>query len=341
MSADLPRLAVVGAGIRGAMFARAVSQNPAADLVALVDRAPDLGAERASELGVPAYTGVDELLSRHPEVTAAVIATPDFAHRAAAVRLADAGIDLLIEKPLATTVEDAEAIAEAVERAGVRAVVGFENRWNERFLEVRRQLAGGEPGQVLHQVANLNDTRFVPTEMLSWAGQSSPAWFLMPHTLDLATWLAQAQPVEVYARGVRRVLPALGVPTWDVVTASFTLSDGSLVSLNSSWVMPTSAPSVFDFRHEIHTEAMTYHVEISPSGVTRYAPDGASWLQFGVYERAGRLRGIPIDMIDEFVDVLGGAERDLPDLRQGLAITRSIAAVHESLATGGPVAIAV
>lgn len=332
------RVAVVGAGIRGSMFARALQQNPAAELVALVEPSQRTRTGVGDELGVPAYADVVELLERHDDLTGAVIATPDFAHREAAVRCAGAGLDLLIEKPLATTSEDAEAITAAVEAAGVRAVVGFENRWNEKFSEVRRQLASKEHGRVVHQVSNLNDTVFVPTQMLSWAGDSSPAWFLMPHSLDLSMWLSDAVPVEVFARGVQRVLPALGVPTWDAVTASFRMSDDSVVVLNSSWVLPTSMPSVFDFRHEVHTDTTTYQIEISPSGVTRYDADRGSWLQFGVrtHERTGRLRGVPIDMVDDFVELLNGGDLDLPGVRHGLTVTRSIEAVHASLASGLP-----
>ncbi|MVA77779.1 gfo/Idh/MocA family oxidoreductase [Auraticoccus sp. F435] len=330
------RVAVVGAGIRGSMFARAIQQNPTAELVALVEPAESTRTRVAQQLQIPVYADVAELLERHPDLTGAVIATPDPTHRAPAVACAEAGLHLLVEKPLATTGEDAEAITAAVERAGVQAVVGFENRWNERFAEVRRQLASKEHGRVVHQVSNLNDTVFVPTEMLSWAGTSSPAWFLMPHTLDLTMWLSDAVPVEVFARGVQRVLPALGVPTWDTVTASFLMSDGSVVVLNSSWVLPTSMPSVFDFRHEVHTDTTSYQIEISPSGVTRYDAERGSWLQFGVHERSGRLRGVPIDMVDDFVDLLNGADLDLPDVRHGLTVTRSIEAVHASLASGRP-----
>ncbi|RCK69351.1 gfo/Idh/MocA family oxidoreductase [Desertihabitans brevis] len=334
------RVAVVGAGIRGSMFARALQQNPDAELVAVCEPVERTRAAAAAALGVPVCADVEELLTRFAdELTAVVVATPDFAHRDVAVRCAEAGLHLLVEKPLATTVEDAEAITLASERAGVHAVVGFENRWNERFAEVRAQLAGGGQGRVVHQVANLNDTVFVPTQMLSWAGASSPAWFLMPHTLDLTMWLSDAVPVDVFARGVKRVLPGRGVPTWDVVTASFAMSDGSVVVLNSSWVLPTSMPSVFDFRYEVHTDTTSYTVDISPSGVTRYDAERASWLQFGVHERAGRLRGVPIDMVDDFVALLGGADLDLPGARHGLLVTRSIVAVHESLETGRPVPI--
>ncbi|GAB2568476.1 Gfo/Idh/MocA family protein [Microlunatus antarcticus] len=331
-----PQVVVVGGGIRGSMFATTVLQHPDAVLVALCDPSPAVRDRNATTLGVPVHADVETMLSAHPDATAAIIATPDFAHRDVAVACASRGLDLLVEKPLATTTEDAEAIRAAAEESGSRVVVGFENRWNQKFLEVRDQLAQAAAGRVVAQVVNLNDTRWVPTEMLSWASKSSPAWFLMPHSLDLTMWLTGTHPVEVFARGTKRVLPELGVDTWDAVTASFAMSDGSTVVLNSSWVLPETAPSVFDFRYEVQTESSVYHFDISHDGVTRYDPDGISWLQFGVHERHGRLRGVPIDMASDFIAALNGEERDLPDAAYGCRITAAIEAVHASLATGLP-----
>lgn len=336
MSPSHPRIGVVGGGIRGSMFARAVAQHPDATLVAMAEPAEAVRARNADALGIPVHADVDAMLDAHPDLTAAVIATPDFAHVDPAVRCAQRGLDLLVEKPLATSSADAEAIVAAVTAGGARVMVGFENRWNPRFVEVRRQLGEPTGGRIVNQVADLNDTLFVPTSMLSWAARSSPAWFLMPHSLDLTMWLSGATPTGVFARGRKRLLPSLGVDTWDAITASFSMSDGSVVVLNSQWVLPSSAPAVFDFRYEVNTEASSFRLDISETGVTRYDPDGVSWLQFGVYEQHGRLRGIPIDMADDFISWTAGADLDLPDAAYGVLITRAIEAVHRSLDTGAP-----
>lgn len=341
MPSSHPRVGVVGGGIRGSMFARAVAQHPGATLVAMCEPSAAARARNAQSLDVPIYPDLTAMLDAHPDLTAAIIATPDFAHRDPAVACAARGLDLLVEKPLATSGAEAETIVEAVRSGGARVMVGFENRWNPKFIEVRRQLADGAAGRIVNQVADLNDTVFVPTTMLSWAARSSPAWFLMPHSLDLTMWLSGATPTEVFARGTKRLLPSLGVDTWDAVTASFAMSDGSMVVLNSQWVLPVSAPAVFDFRYEVNTETSSFRLGISDSGVTRYDPDGVSWLQFGVYERHGRLRGIPIDMADDFITWAGGADdratdERVPDAAYGLLVTRAIEAVHRSLDTGQP-----
>lgn len=338
-----PVIGIVGGGIRGSMFAAAVRRHPAADLAGFCEPDPERRSRLAADLSAPGHPDLASMITANPELTALVIATPDFAHRDVALLGIEHGLDLMIEKPLATSAEDARVIVAAAEAAGTMIMVGFENRWNPRFIEVRRQLAEtGSP--VVNQVINLNDTRYVPTTMLSWAARSTPGWFLMPHTLDLACWLSDATPTEVYARGRRGFLDARGVPTWDAITASFAMSDGSLLVLNSQWVLPESHPAVFDFRYEIHTEAASYHFDIAPSGVTRYDESGISWPQFGVVQQP-TLRGVPIDMIDAFIDrlsgiaALNGADLDLPDGRHGELITRAIEAVHSSIAEGRPIAV--
>lgn len=333
------RVGIVGGGIRGSMFARATQERDSAELVAICDRSAEVRRAVGEIFGVPVYADVEEMLAAHEDLTAAVIATPDFAHRDAAVLCAQAGLDLMIEKPLATTVADAEAIVAAGAQSGARIMVGFENRWNPRFFTVRDLLRSEGPGPVIAQQVSLNDTIYVPTAMLSWASKSSPAWFLMPHTLDLAIWLSGARPRSVRAIGHRGILQRRGVDTWDSITATFEMNDGSYVVLNSSWVLPESAPAVYDFRYELQTHDGVFHVEGANHGVTQYGTDGVQWPQSAVYERNGRIAGVPIDMMNDFLTFVEDGSIAVPTHEDGLAVTRALAALHQSLMTGDPVAL--
>lgn len=287
----------------------------------------------ASGLGVAAHPSIDALLDSGTTLDAVVVATPDFAHEEPAVKALEAGLDLLVEKPLATTSEEALRIIAASGRGGGRIVVGFENRWNPLFNAVRHQLVA-DGNSIVSQRALLQDTVFVPTQMLGWAGLSSPAWFLMPHSLDMATWLSGATPVEVFARGVKRVLPSLGVETYDRISASFAMSDGSILDLDSGWVQPPGKPSVFEFRFEIETDADSYTIDIDNTGVQRSTAQRTSTIGALSHDHRGRPQGVAADMMRDFIDLLGGAELDLPGAAHGLLITRAIEAVHRSVETG-------
>jgi predicted dehydrogenase len=318
-------IGVVGAGLRGRLFATALGSVPGVRVVGFADPSPAV-AEVAASFGAASYARHEDLLDAH-SLAGLVVATPDFAHRQAAVDGAAAGVHLLVEKPLATSVEDALAIRSAVAAGGVRAMVAFENRWNPRFVLAREQVTSGAVGAVLFQTAQLNDTRFVPTRMLSWAARSTPGWFLMPHTVDLALWLSGRRPRSVYATGLRRELVRAGVDTYDGIHALLTLDDGTTVALQSHWVLPESHPSVFDFRYELVGSKGALRLDIADQGI-RLAGDQWRWLQFGNTAPA---------IARDFATLLAGNPVDIPSVDHGLLVTQVVEAIHTSVESGAPV----
>src|SRR5699024_6886377 len=325
-----PRIAIIGGGIRGRIFAETTHHHTNAELVAICEPNPDRASQLGGELAVPTFESIDLLLDSGADLDAVVVATPDFAHEGPAVAALQAGLDLLIEKPLATTSEEAQRFIAAAERGGGRIVIGFENRWNPLFRAVREQLQQNGDALV-SQRALLQDTIHVPTEMLGWAARSSPAWFLMPHSLDMATWLSGAEPVDVYARGVKRVLPSLGVDTWDRVSASFAMSDGSILDLDSGWVQPLGKPSVFEFRFEVETAHEAFVLDIDATGARRATAERTTTVGSPSHDHRGRPAGVAADMMRDFLDAIGGTDLDLPDAAHGLLITRAVEAVQRSL----------
>lgn len=327
------RIAIIGGGLRGRIFAETTQAHSGAELVAVCEPNRSRAEQIGTELDVPTYDSIDALLATGHPLDAVVVATPDFAHEEPAVAALEAGLDLLVEKPLATTSEAAQRIITAAERGGGRIVVGFENRWNPLFNAVRQQMRADGHAMV-SQRALLQDTVFVPTTMLGWAGLSSPAWFLMPHSLDMATWLSGAVPVEVYARGIKRLLPSLGVDAYDRISASFAMSDGSILDLDSGWVQPLGKPSVFEFRFEVETDGDAYVIDLDATGARRSTAENTSTIGALSHDHRGRPQGVAPDMMRDFLDLVGGADLELPGAAHGLLITRAIEAVHRSLETG-------
>lgn len=330
---------IVGCGIRGQLFATALSQSPDATVVAVADTDLARAGKLASTIGASAYPSVEAMLDQHPDLHAATIATPDVFHVDAAVACAARGLDLMIEKPLATDLASARRIADVASANGAKIMVAFENRWNPRYIEARRLADAGELGRISSLIGHLDDTIYVPTRMLPWAGKSSPAWFLMPHTLDLALWFTRSDPVQVYAQGTRGVLDARGVPTWDTISAMFLLSDGATVTLHSSWTLPESRPAVFDMRYEIQGSDGALAIDGATHGMTLYGADRASWPQLGVQRWRDGLRGFPVDMAHDFVRFVRGEAIDVPQAREGLVVTAAIEAVHRSLETRAVITI--
>lgn len=330
------RVGIVGAGLRGQMFGHAIAEMPGVTLVGGCDPSPRARGSFAAAFGTPELADHHALLAAG--IDAAIIATPDFAHRDPAVDLARAGVHLLVEKPLATTVEDAMAIADAVREGGGTGYVGFENRWANSFGTLADRSHNGDFGRLRSLSLRLNNSRSVPTQMLSWASQSSPAWFLMPHALDLALWLSGQEVAEVTARGTRGVLDGLGVSTYDTVHALLTLRDGAVVSLESTWALPDNLPSGVDYKVHVVGENGRATVDHEDQ-MMRVDIDRHTLPRTLGSHRAGADQGPAPWMARSFVRRVQGYDELLPTVEHGLAITRVIAAVHDSVRDESTIAL--
>lgn len=226
---------IVGAGFMGQTYARAIAtQIQGARLAAITGgtRAPQL----AAEYNVPAEPDLDALLARD-DVQAVCIATPHALHGPQGLAAARAGKHLLIDKPMATSVEDCDAILDACVANQVRCDITFTQRARVCNVEAKRLLDSGELGRILC----LHNVQVVPDGM-----QSTPEWQLEPdnigillghgiHNIDQARWFTGREIAKVFAK-VRAFDPAYRVDsTSDVI---LTLDDGTVCTVFCSFEVP-------------------------------------------------------------------------------------------------------
>jgi 1,5-anhydro-D-fructose reductase (1,5-anhydro-D-mannitol-forming) len=127
----------------------AINAYPGNKLVAVVSRSSERAQQFAQKFGAQhAYTDYEAML-RNPEVTVVAIHTPNAQHAEQAIAAARAGKHVFCDKPMATSVADAERIVAACERAGVKLGVNFHNRYMQCFVDARKSIASGEIGEVL------------------------------------------------------------------------------------------------------------------------------------------------------------------------------------------------
>lgn len=328
------KIGIVGAGLRGKMYARSLRAVPGVEVEALCDLSPQMAETAGKELGLRHYTSHRDLYSEE-QLDAVIVATPDFAHFEPAVDAARAGLHMMIEKPLAIDEAEAQGIRAAVQESGVQCMVAFENRWNPAFVRAHEIVRSGAVGEVLTQTARLSNTYYVPTRMLSWSGHSSPGWFLMPHTLDLTLWLSGKAPEKVYATGFKRELVARGIDTWDVIHALITFTDGTTASLESLWILPDSMPSVVDFKYQLIGSKSAIFVN-QQDQMLWAADEKLSFPNTLVLDVDGRPQGFPSWMVASFARQLLEDEALSPTIDEGVRVTQVISAIHESLADGMP-----
>jgi len=199
---------VVGVGSMGRRHAENIrSRIPQARLVAVAD--PDsVSVKRiAEELEVEAsYSSIEELLE-HKNVHCVVITSPDRFHAQGICAAAAAGVDILCEKPLATSLDDARAALEAVAKAGVRLQIGFMRRYDPAYAAAMKWIEAGEIGDpvifksigrdqdappLAAYKSNLNGTLFCNSTI---------------HDFDLARWLVRDEVSEVHAYSTCAIRP--------------------------------------------------------------------------------------------------------------------------------------
>jgi len=219
------RMAVVGCGHLGTIHARLLAGRDDADLVAVVDPSPDARQRVAEAHGCAPLAEPMELVGR---VDAVVVAAPTGLHAAVAVPLLEAGIDLLVEKPLAVTVEDARGIAAAARRLGRTVSVGHVERFNPAW-----RTAADRAGEVSFVEAR----RLAPFTFRSL--DVGVVHDLMIHDIDLVLSLTPGRLDRVEAIG----LVATGGHE-DAVRARLSFDGGLVAELSASRISPRAERSV-------------------------------------------------------------------------------------------------
>ncbi len=143
------RIVVVGTGLAAEMHARALATVPVARLLGAVGTSAERSQAFAARLGLPrSYAGLDAALS-DPQVEALHLCTPPHTHLEMAARVAAAGRHLLIDKPLARTVAEGEAIVATCARAGIRLAGLFQHRFIPQAQALRQAVTEGRLGRIV------------------------------------------------------------------------------------------------------------------------------------------------------------------------------------------------
>ena len=332
------RAGVIGMGTMGRFHARSYLETEGVDLVAVCDLDAGTAHEAARRHGLgpdDIYLDAGRML-REARLDLVSVATPDHLHVEPVIQAAEAGVHVLVEKPLATTLDDCDRVLDAVERAGVIAMVNFTHRRAVPYLYAKERIGRDDFGPVRMVYARKNDTWTV-IERWPWLADASSAAYLSSHDLDLACWWLGTTVDEVFARGVRGRLAELGHDTFDAIQASVRFATGAIGTFESCWVHPKSFPTPTDSYIALVAPGARITLDRSLEIVTVGTDDGYEHPKLTLnLEIDGRLTGAFVETVRHFVDCV--ARRQQPSIT--LASSRHVAAVADaiarSLASGGP-----
>lgn len=328
------RVAVLGMGMMGVLHATVYYDLPEANLVGLVEADPSRREKVSERFGVPCYGCLDELLS-NVDLDAASVCLPDQLHLDASLRLAEAGAHLLVEKPLATTLEDCDKIIQATSTAGLKLMVGFTLRFDPRYYLVQQAVKQGEVGNIVYMYARRNN---ILASARRLAGRVSLPFFLQVHDIDAMRWMGGAEVEEVYAIGTKKVLTDWDID--DVVISTLRFTDGSIGCIESNWIMPDSLPSRFDFQLEVVGTKGKADVALAEQGASVYNGD-----QLAILDPTFRptlYDDQPIILREELKHFVRSIQRGRDPVvggADGRAATAVALAIEESLRARKPVAV--
>ena len=222
------KVAVIGVGSMGRNHARVYSELAEAELVAVSDTDATLVGSVAEKFGARAYTDYRELFEKEkPEAVS--IAVPTVLHEEVGMAALEAGAHVLMEKPIAATVEEGQRLIAKAQTVGRQLMVGHIVRFNPAIQALKQKLAAGDLGRIFQVFcrragpfpARIRDVGVVVD--------------LAPHDVDLMRFLTDADPVRLYAETEQR----LHTDHEDLLWGVLRFADGVTGSLEINWLTPT------------------------------------------------------------------------------------------------------
>ena len=230
------RVAVIGVGYMGRFHAEKFSGSDRADLVAVVDADRARAEQVAAGLGCGHATDYRSLLG---QIDAACVAVPTEMHFEVVRDCLEAGVHVLVEKPLTRTLSEADALLELARAKGLVLQVGHLQRFNPAF----QALAAGGGRPLFIDIERLAPFKARGTDV-------DVVLDLMIHDLDLVLALARAPVEQVSACGFRVLTEAI-----DIANARIEFTDGCIASVSASRVSQSPVRKLRVFRHDAYVSA--------------------------------------------------------------------------------------
>ena len=323
---DSVKVAVIGVGAMGRNHARVYAELPEAQLVAVADADEQLAAAVAGKFGVTPYSNYKDLLEKE-KPDAVSVAVPTAMHHAVASTCMRAGADVLIEKPIASTVVEGQQLIAMAAELGRKLMVGHIVRFNPAMRALKEKLDAGEVGRIFQIVcrrvgpfpARIRDVGVVVD--------------LAPHDIDVMRYLTGESPERVYAETEQRV----HTEHEDLVFGLLHFPGGVTGALEINWLTPTKVREtlVLGERGMFRVDDLTQDLYFFENAEL----DGEMWPALGTIKGVseGRMVRYPLSRyeplraeLQAFIGVLGNNDPMPVSGEDGLEALRLAQALIES-----------
>lgn len=332
------RIGIIGTGIMGNAVARVFKLLPQAELIALADLSKERLEQSGKEFGLSAlYMDYRDMLQKE-KLDAVAVATPDYYHTAPVLDSLRAGCHVLVEKPLTTSLAEAEEIDRVVRKTGKKLQVNFNHRWLSPYHKVKEMVLNGHIGEPMIGYARKNNPLSVPTQMIkSWASRTTPAWFLSCHDIDLVNWWFDADPIEAYAKGIRKVLVEKGFNTYDGIQALVTYKSGKFATFEAVWIYPDTSPYMPDSYMELIGSRGALQIDRQAEAIDAMVQEKficpRTFLNYKVFDE---WQGAFPAAVKGFLYAIEHDSEPHVNARDGVRSTAVLEAIHKSLESHQP-----
>ena len=238
-------LGVIGSGRIGTHRARLAARHPAVHFLAVCDRREAAARDLADAVDADFWSSSTDEVLEHPDINTVIVSTSEGEHTEAVVAALKRGKNVLVEKPIALTLADADQILEAEEASTGSLHVGYSCRYKKRYRVAKEQIRQDRMGRLLGGTARVYNSRTQAIAMLERNPDATPIVDALTYYVDLMNWFFEGRRlVEVTAMGQRGVLAEAGYDTDDLTWALLRYDDGAAINLGVSYALPAKYPAL-------------------------------------------------------------------------------------------------
>ena len=326
------KFAQFGAGFIGKIHGANIAKHPRAELTYIYDIYPAAAEELAAKLGAKVASSPEEIWASN--VDAVLIASSTNTHADLLSGAMQAGKPIYCEKPIDLDINRVKVVVQQAQRTNLPILVGFSRRFDPNHLGIRSALQNGEIGKLEMMHITARDPKPPALSYVKVSGGQYRDQTI--HFFDMLRWLANEDPIEIYATGAALVDSAIG-EAGDVDTSMLILKfpSGALCHINCS----RRTNYGYDERVELFgSQGMAVSRRKPRREVSFYK--GESVISDGMYPGwFERMEPTFYQALDAFIKTLEGEETEYPNLMDGLKAQMIAEAAIESLQTNMPVKI--
>ncbi|MBU3897265.1 MAG: Gfo/Idh/MocA family oxidoreductase [Nanoarchaeota archaeon] len=294
-------VAVIGIGSMGKNHARIYSESDKVNLVAVSDMNEALAKEISEKYGCKYYTDYKEMISKEKLDIVSVVVPTEY-HKQVAFDVIDKKINILLEKPITSTIEDGKKLVEFARNNGIKIMIGHIERFNPVVIELKKRLENNELGEIFK--IDVNRSGPFPQRI----GDVGVVIDLAVHDLDIIRYLTGAEITRAHAEIAKKIHKNHE----DMICAVLKLSNGAICNMNVNWLTPIKIRNI-----QIIGEKGMYTADYITQEINFYQSDG---IESTVTKISVQKKEPLLTELEHFIDCVENDKTPLVSAEDGLRV---------------------